>query len=76
MVGLFTGTHYWTVGQRAQIAGQDLPYFIAELHPRTQDVIVVSSNTRYRFSYLLGGECGFESCIGLNPTSYENLVLY
>ncbi|XP_046548592.1 mitochondrial tRNA-specific 2-thiouridylase 1-like isoform X1 [Haliotis rubra] len=40
VMGYHKGTHYWTVGQRAQIAGQDLPYFVSELHPRTQDVIV------------------------------------
>ena len=40
---MFTGTHYWTVGQRARIAGLGgSAYFIARVDTKTQTVFVVS----------------------------------
>ncbi len=34
----------WTVGQRTLIGGLNKAYFVAEIHPRTQDILVVSIN--------------------------------
>ncbi|XP_041378075.1 mitochondrial tRNA-specific 2-thiouridylase 1-like [Gigantopelta aegis] len=40
VVGKHKGTHYWTLGQRALIGGLSKAFFVVEVHPDTQEVIV------------------------------------
>ena len=41
------GTHLWTLGQRAGIGGKHIAYYVCELRPDTQEVIVVRPNKEF-----------------------------
>ncbi|CAG5118881.1 unnamed protein product [Candidula unifasciata] len=42
IVGQHKGTHYWTLGQRCLIPGLAAAYFVCEVHPQENEVIVAS----------------------------------
>ena len=39
--GFFSGIHYWTIGQRTNIAGLRRAYFVAEKNVQANDILVV-----------------------------------
>uniref|UniRef100_A0A0B6XZM7 tRNA-5-taurinomethyluridine 2-sulfurtransferase n=1 Tax=Arion vulgaris TaxID=1028688 RepID=A0A0B6XZM7_9EUPU len=42
VVGEHKGTHYWTLGQRCLLAGLSAAYFVCNIHPEDNEVIVAS----------------------------------
>ncbi|BFZ08846.1 hypothetical protein BsWGS_11885 [Bradybaena similaris] len=42
VVGQHKGTHYWTLGQRCHLPGLAAAYFVCEVRPRDNEVIVAS----------------------------------
>ncbi|RUS82094.1 hypothetical protein EGW08_010139 [Elysia chlorotica] len=42
VVGTHKGTHYWTLGQRCNLAGLASAYFVAQINADTQDIYVAA----------------------------------
>ncbi|XP_014773038.1 mitochondrial tRNA-specific 2-thiouridylase 1 [Octopus bimaculoides] len=40
IVGQHQGIHFWTLGQRTNLGGHSLAYFVAEINPNNQEIIV------------------------------------